>query len=316
MSAGPGHAAAALLAPRTWPTWAGLGLLRLVHALPYRWQLGLGRGVGALLYHFMPARREVARTNLALCFPDLDAAARTALLGAHFGAIGMSMAELAMSWWGGDERMARLAEPEGLEHLRSALARGRGVILLTGHFTPMEFCAHVLSGAVPFDAMYRPMDNPAVDWVAKRARDRRRNTTIFARNDIRAMLKSLKANHAVWFGPDQDYGREHSVFAPFFGVPAATITSTARFARMTGAAVVPYFPCRLPDGRYRIRVLPALEGFPSGDAVADAARINALVEAAVGECPEQYLWIHRRFKTRPAGEPRPYPKQRKRRKCR
>jgi KDO2-lipid IV(A) lauroyltransferase len=316
LSTGPGHTRTTLLAPRTWPTWTGLALLRLIHALPYRWQLGLGRRAGTILYHFMPARREVARTNLALCFPALDAAARTELLRAHFGAIGMSMAELAMSWWGSDGRLVRLSEIEGIEHLQAALAERRGVILLTGHFTPMELCAHILSGAVPFDAMYRPMDNPAVDWVVKRARDRRRNTTIFARDDIRAMLKSLKGGHAVWFGADQDYGREHSVFAPFFGVPAATITSTARFARMTGAAVVPYFPCRLPDGRYRIRVLPALAGFPSGDAVADATRVNALVEAAVRECPEQYLWIHRRFKTRPAGEPRPYPKQRKRRKRR
>ena len=314
MSEAPGHRLAALLAPRTWPTWAGLGALRLVHALPYRWQLALGSAVGDLLYRFMPARREVARINLALCFPQLDAQARTRVLRGHFRSIGMSMAELAMSWWGNDARMTPLAEIEGIEHLQGALAAGRGVILLTGHFTTMELCSHILSAAAPFDAMYRPMRNAAMDWVVKRARDRRRNTTIFARDDIRAMIKSLKSGHAVWYGPDQDYGREHSVFAPFFGVPAATITSTARFARMTGAAVVPYFPSRLPDGRYRIRVLPALEAFPTGDELADATRINALVEAAIVDCPEQYLWIHRRFKTRPEGMERPYAKKRRRKR--
>ena len=291
---GSTHRPSALLSPRYWPTWAGLGLLWLIHQLPYRWQLALGRGVGELLYRFMPGRREVARVNLALCFPNLDAEARARLLRRHLHSVGMSVAELAMSWWGSDARMARLSEIEGLAHLQSALASGKGVILLTGHFTTMELCSHILCAAAPFDAMYRPMRNLAVDWVVKRARDRRSNTVIFARDDIRAMLKSLKKGHAVWYGADQDYGLDHSVFAPFFGVPAATITSTARFARMTGAQVVPYFPTRLPDGRYRIRILPALEAFPSGDEVADATRLGRLSQRRPGGRHPAHERLHRR----------------------
>ena len=219
----------------------------------------------------------------------------------HIQALGMALPETAMSWWAPNERLAAMADVRGVEHLQEALARGRGVILMTGHFTTMELAAHILFQHVEFDAMYRPMKNRLMDAVVERARKVRGNT-VFRRDDPRAMLRSLKQGHAVWYGPDQDYGRRHSVFARFFGVSAATITSTARFAAMTGAAVVPFFPQRLPEGRYRIEVLPALEGFPSGDAVADAQRVNDLIESRVLEAPEQYLWIHRRFKTRPEGE--------------
>lgn len=293
-------------APTYWPTWLGLGLLRLLNLLPWSWQLALGRFLGDATRRLARSRARVARTNLRLCFPELETAARERLLRDHFRALGMGVVELAMSWWGGNERLRSLGSVEGLEHFDAALAEGHGVILLTGHFTPMELCAHRLSLERPFDAMYRPASNVVVDRLTKRARDRRRNTRIFARDDIRAMLRSLRDNRAVWYGPDQDYGRDLSVFAPFFGVDAATITTTARFARMSRARVVPYFPVRGADGRYVIRVLPPLAGYPTGDAEADARTINALVEAAVRACPEQYLWIHRRFKTRPQGEPRLY----------
>ncbi len=220
-------------------------------------------------------------------------------------ALGMALPETAMSWWASNARLARMGEVHGVEHLHKAMAAGHGVMLVTAHFSTMELAAHILFQYAEFDAMYKAMKNKLMDAVVEQARKTRGNA-VFRRDDVRAMLRSLKKGHAVWFGADQDYGRRHSVFAKFFGVTAATITSTARFAGMSGAAVVPFFPRRLPGGRYVIEVLPALQGFPSGDDLADAQRINDLIEAAARAAPEQYFWIHRRFKTRPEGETSPY----------
>jgi KDO2-lipid IV(A) lauroyltransferase len=291
-----------LLAPRYWGTWMGLGLLRTIHALPWPWQLAAGRGIARGFGWLLKSRARIAERNLELCFPELSSEQRAELVRRHVLALGMALPETAMSWWASNERLAAMGEVRGLEHFRDAMARGKGVILVTGHFTTMELAAHILFQHAEFDAMYRPMKNRLMDAVVERARKVRGNR-VFRRDDPRAMLRSLKRGHAVWYGPDQDYGRRHSVFARFCGVTAATITSTARFAGMTGAAVVPFFPQRLADGRYRIEVLPALEGFPGGDALADAQRINDLIESWARQAPEQYLWIHRRFKTRPEGEP-------------
>ncbi len=292
-------------AVRYWPTWLGLGFLRLIHALPFRLQLVIGAALGGLAGPLLSSRRRIIAINLRLCLPELSETERTQLLKRHIRALGMAMPETAMSWWASNERLARMGEVRGVEHLHKALAAGRGVILMTGHFTTMELAAHILFQHAEFDAMYKAMKNKLMNAVVEQARKTRGNA-VFRRDDVRAMLRSLKQGHAVWFGPDQDYGRRHSVFAKFFGVTAATITSTARFAAMSGAAVVPFFPRRLPEGRYLIEVLPPLEGFPSGDDVADAQRINDLIEAAARSAPDQYFWIHRRFKTRPEGETSPY----------
>jgi KDO2-lipid IV(A) lauroyltransferase len=290
-----------LLAPRYWGTWLGLGLLRAIHGLPWRWQLAVGRGIASGFGWLLKRRARIAERNLELCFPGMPAEERARLVQRHIRALGMALPETAMSWWASNERLAAMGEVRGVEHFQQAMARGRGVILMTAHFTTMELAAHILFQHAEFDAMYRPMKNRLMDAVVERAR-RVRGNTVFRRDDPRAMLRSLKRGHAVWYGPDQDYGRRHSVFARFFGVTAATITSTARFAALTGAAVVPFFPRRLPDGRYLIEVMPALEGFPSGDTLADAQRVNDLIESWARQAPEQYLWIHRRFKTRPVGE--------------
>lgn len=289
-----------LLTPRYWPSWLGVALLRLLALLPWRLQCALGALLGALLYRLSPRRRRIAAVNLRLCFPELGEAARERLLRAHFRSLGIGFAESAAALWRGNAALGRLGEVAGLEHLHAALAAGRGVILLTGHFTHMELCAHLLSAVCGFDAMYRPMKNRLMDTLVLRAR-LRRGHHIFPRDDSRAMLRNLKEGHAVWYGPDQDYGIRHGVWATFFGVPAATVTATARIARASGAAVLPYVPRRLPDGRYRVELLPPLAGYPGGEPLADAQRINDLIEGWARQAPEQYLWIHRRFKNRPPG---------------
>lgn len=291
----------ALLAPRHWPTWLLLGLGWSVAQLPWPLQRTLGRGLGRALYHLARRRRRIARINLKLCFPDLDDRERTGLLRRHFQSLGLGVIETAMSWWTPARRLEHRYRLEGLEHLQAALARGRGVILLSAHFTTLELAGRLLALQAPFHVLYRSHKNPVFERVMRRARERHFERAI-AREDLRGMLASLKDNLPVWYAPDQDYGREKSLFAPFFGVPAATITATSRLAAASGAAVVPFFPERRHDGRgYVLRLLPALDDFPGASPEADAARINRLIEDAIRAAPEQYLWVHRRFKTRPKG---------------
>lgn len=294
------------LAPRHWPVWLGLGMLRVLVALPLPLQVRIGGALGRALGRLVGRRRQVAAANIELCFPQLSTNEKRRLLRAHLAALGQGLIELAMTWWAGDARLRRLSRVEGLENLAAALAQGRGVILLTGHFTCMEIASHMLALRAPYHAMYRRQSMALVDALVRRARESR-SPRVFVREDPRSMIRSLREGAAVWYAPDQNYGAQHAVFVDFFGVPAATITTTSRFARSTGAAVVPYFPRRLPGAQgYVIEVLPALEGFPSGDDAADTRRINALLETQIAKAPEQYLWAHRRFKTRPPDMPDPY----------
>jgi KDO2-lipid IV(A) lauroyltransferase len=301
-AADPGRFHAAWLGPRFWGTWVALGALRVGAMLPYRWQLAIGRRIGRVLHASMGRRRRIASANVGLCFPALSPGERARLVAATFESAGIALFEVAMAWWATDRRLRALGRVEGLEHLDAALGRGRGVILLSGHFTTLEIGARLLRLHRPFRPMYRPTKNPVWDHVMRGARERHVEQAL-DRRDVRGTLRALRANDPVWYAPDQDYGREHSVFAPFFGVTAATITATARLAGISGAAVVPFFQYRLPGaGGYAATVYPALEGFPSGDALADAERVNRIIEDRVREHPDQYLWTHRRFKTRPAGE--------------
>ena len=289
-----------------WPTWLALGLLRGVVWLPYRAQLATGRLLGRIFRTLARRRRRIAAINIALCFPELDASERRQLLHAHFAALGIGLVEMAMSWWEGATRLQRLVTTDGLQHLQQALAAGNGVILLSAHFTTLEIGGRLLALSSPFHVLYRTHKNPVIERVMRTARLRNYDRAI-RRQDLRAMLRSLRDNMPVWYAPDQDHGLKHSLFVPFFGIPAATITATARLARSSGAAVVPFIPTRLPDGSgYRLTLYPALDNFPGDSLAADTRRINALLEARIREQPAQYLWVHRRFKTRPPGAPGVY----------
>lgn len=270
--------------------------------LPFRVQIVLGKGLGTLAYYLMPQRRRIARSNVGLCFPERDKAERRGLLREHFRALGIGVIETAMSWWTPASRLHGLARINGLEHLQKALGAGRGVILLSAHFTTLEIGGRLLSLQAPFHVLYRRHKNAAFERVMQAARARHFEKAI-SRDDMRGMLKSLKANMPVWYAPDQNYGAEHSIFVSFFGISASTITATARLARISGAQVVPFFQERLPGATgYQLTLYPALKDFPTGDEAADTQRINDLIEAQVRRMPAQYLWAHRRFKTRPPGE--------------
>jgi len=299
---------ARFLHPRFWLLWLGLGLLWLLVQLPYVCLLRLGRGLGALMFHLAGSRRRIARRNLELCFPELSEARREQLLRENFASTGIAFFEMAMSWWWSRQRLARLARIEGLEHLQRAQAEGRGVILMAFHFTTLEIGAALLGQRQTIDGMYREHSNPVFDYVQRRGRERHNaDATAIEREDIRAMLRVLRAGRAIWYAPDQDYGRKQSLFAPLFGIPAATVTATTKFARLGKARVVPFSQSRLADGSgYRLVIHSPLEDFPGESEEADCRRINQLVEQAIRQQPEQYLWAHRRFKTRPDGEPSLY----------
>ncbi|MDS4020003.1 MAG: LpxL/LpxP family Kdo(2)-lipid IV(A) lauroyl/palmitoleoyl acyltransferase [Candidatus Competibacter sp.] len=292
------------LAPRYWPVWLGLGLMKCMAVLPFRWQLAAGGRMGRLLGKIARRRRRIAAINLELCFPEWSPAERNTLLEQHFAALGIGLFETAMAWWAPDEKLRGLARVEGAEHLERALAEGKGVILLTGHFTTLELGARFITWHQPFHAMYRSHKNPLYETVMRRERERRSRFPPLPHEDLRGLLRAFRKGRAVWYAPDQNHGRRNSVFVPFFGIPACTITATSRLAALSGAAVVPYFPRRLAGtAGYEVVILPALEHFPGGDVTADTHRINELLEHYVRRAPDQYLWVHRRFKTRPLGSP-------------
>ncbi len=304
---GPGEAerlpVARFLHPRHWPTWLGLGLLRAAGALPYRLQLGLARIAGALFYRLAGRRRHIAETNIALCFPELDGARRAQLVRENFQNAAMALLETGVSWWADDERLRPLYRVEGLENLEAARRLGKGVILLGGHYTTLEISGRLAAFHIPdVCPVYKRAHNPLFEAVMSRAR-RRNYHRLLPHKEMRTLIRALRRNEVVWYAPDQDFGMHASVFAPFMGVPTATLTMTARLARASGAPVLPFYSERLPGGAgYLIRFGAALEGFPSGNDEADAARVNAAIEAQVRRTPAQYLWLHRRFKTRPPGE--------------
>jgi KDO2-lipid IV(A) lauroyltransferase len=285
-----------LFAPRYWPTWLGLGLLRTFATLPFAWLIRMGTGLGALMYRLQLPFTRTARRNIELCLPHLNAAEREELLARHFASLGIGLFETAFTWWASPERFQRLVTIEGRENLEAALARGQGVILLTAHFTTLEIGARILASVEPTSFLYRPTRNEVLAWSLARCRCRFGGHPI-PRDDIRALIKALKHNECVWYAPDQSYRKKGAQMVELFGIPAATNTFTSRLARMTGATVLPYFFERLPGAQgYRAVIHPAFDNFPSENPVADTERYNHLIEAQVRKVPEQYLWIHRRFK--------------------
>jgi Kdo2-lipid IVA lauroyltransferase/acyltransferase len=293
-----------LLSPRLWPAWVGAGVMKLIAMLPWKMLMAIGRALGAVIERFPSPRRGVAATNIALCFPELDAASQARLVDAHLRDIGVMMMEFALGWMGTDRAIARIPVTfEGLEHLETAHAEGRGVLLVGGHFSHLELCARLVSQRIRIAGMYRRMDNPVFEWVVLRARLGYARA-MFDKDDIRGTVKYLRSGGTLWYAPDQDMRSKDNVFVPFFGVPAATITATHHLARMSRSVIIPFFHRRLPDNQgYALRLGAPLEDMPSADAEADTARVNHSIEQMVKEAPEQYLWVHKRFKTRPEGFP-------------
>ena len=300
---------AVFLHPRFWLLWLGLGLLWLVTQLPYPALLTIGRLLGAGMYRVAGDRRRIAARNLELCFPEKSAQERQRLLKDNFASTGIAFFEMAMSWWWSRQRLARLAHVEGLEHLKQAQLDGKGVILMALHFTTLEIGAALLGQKHTIDGMYREHGNPLFDFIQRRGRERHNlDSLAVERDDVRGMLKLLRAGRAIWYAPDHDYGPSASVFVPFFAVDqAATTSGTWMLAKMSKACVVPFVPRRKPDGKgYELIILPPECDPPLDDAETTAVWMNKVVEKCILMAPEQYMWMHRRFKTRPSGVPSRY----------
>lgn len=290
-------------APRYWIPWLGILLLRIVCLLPHRVALAIGRLAGTLVFHLGGSRRAIVRRNIELCFPKLSAEEREALTRAHFKALGMMLVETGLGRWASDKHIRTLlADIKGLHHLTDALDRGQGVIMLCAHLTTLELSGRFIKTEIPpLDAVYRKNKSDFITEIQRTGRERAARQTIEKR-DIKRMVKSLREGHPVWYAPDQSFSRKGAEVIKFFGVPSMHTTATSTLARLGRAAVIPFFPRRLPDNRYEVVILPPLD-VPSGDPVNDTEQYAKVLEDFVRSCPEQYFWIHRKFKDLPDGYP-------------
>ena len=263
----------------------------------------MGKCLGRLAYRVAGARRRITERNLAGCFPELDQNQILALAAGVFQAVTLGVLEVCIAWLNPKRDLRSRTKVHGADHFREAVAKGHGVVLLGAHFATLDVISSALADFGCIDVMYRRNKNPVLEWLQVRGR-RHYFPGVIEREDTRAVLTALKAGRAVWYAADQDYGAKHSIFAPFFGIEAATITGTARIAALNNSPVVVLSHRRNYQERsWAITFSPAIERFPTGDDRADAIRINQLLEAEIRKHPEQYLWLHRRFKTRPPGEP-------------
>lgn len=268
--------------------------------------MAIGHRIGRLLMPLIKRRVQITDINIGLAFPELDDEQRKRRVRAHIESQFLGLIELGMAWWCHDREITRLTTITGIEHLQTALNEGHGVILLSAHLAPLDLSVRALGLQLPFDFTYRPHQNPVLNYLLRHHRERNGKHHI-PRDDVRELLNTLKSGRAVWYASDQNFGHKNSVFADFFGIPAATNTALSRIVKLSDARVVPYFYRRLEnDTGYIVEVLPALDDFPGMNPAADALRINALIEAAVRKAPEQYYWSHRRYKDRPGNAPRYY----------
>ncbi|MFS2224046.1 Kdo(2)-lipid IV(A) acyltransferase [Pantoea sp. B65] len=297
------HFSRELLHPRYWFMWLGVGLLYLIVLLPYPVLYYLGCGLGRFSMRFLRQRVFVARRNLELSFPTMPAAEREAMVVRNFESVGMGLLETGMAWFWPDWRIKRWFSVSGLEHITRAQQQQKGVLLIGMHFLTLELGARIFGIHNPGIGVYRPNDNKLIDWLQTWGR-MRSNKSMLDRRDVKGMIRALKNGEIIWYAPDHDYGPRSSVFVPFFGVDkAATTKGSYLLIRSGKPAVIPFVPRRLPHGKgYELVIMPDVTDMPLENEAATAARMNRVVEESVLMAPEQYMWLHRRFKTRPEGE--------------
>jgi KDO2-lipid IV(A) lauroyltransferase len=295
-------------APRNWPGWLVVGLLWLLGQSPPALVRAISHPLGWLMRVLMGSRRKVAQRNLERCFPELNEAQIQQRLRANFIYLARSVFEMAWSWAAPQSLSARIGQVHGMEYVTAARQNGRGILCVSLHNTCMGFGANIMGvelkrQGIYAAGIYRPFKNPVAEWFQNRGRLKFTDGMISKRN-LRSAVRQLKQGTFIWYAPDQDFGPDQTAFAPFFGIQTASLLATHKLAKLTGCAVVPMYPLYNPASkRYEVTFQPALEDFPSDDEQADLVRINQLTEDIIRLAPEQYWWVHRRFKTRPPGEP-------------
>ncbi|GIU22616.1 lipid A biosynthesis lauroyltransferase [Shewanella hafniensis] len=274
--------------------------MRLTQLLPLSWQMKLGKGLGRLVMKFAGSRTHTARRNLALCFPEMSEAQRETLLKRNFEETGKAIFDTINAWWWSDEKVQQHMSITGKEHVQNTLDAGHGVILFAVHCLPLEMGARIFGQFQPGVGVYRPHNNPVMEYLQVKGR-LRSNKGLVSKRDLRQMVRCLRNPDVIWYTADQDFGRSSAVFIPFYAMPdAATITGATTLAKLGKAKVLPFFVERTEgDEGYRIEVMPPLDNFPGEDELADAIRGNKIIESIIDKNRAQYMWLHRRFKTRP-----------------
>lgn len=291
-----------LLHPRHWLSWFGIGLLYLLVLLPYPVIYQMGKGLGLLSSKCIRKRRETARQNLQLCFPELSQSEQEKLLRENFISTGLAIFETGMAWFWSDRRLKKHVNIIGDDYITQVQQTGQGVLLIGIHFLTLELGARILGMSHPGVGVYRPNDNPVMDYIQLKGR-LKSNKYMLDRRNIKGMIRALKNGELVWYAPDHDYGRKNSVFAPFFAVEkAATTIGTTILVKLGNPAIIPFTPKRENHGQYLVSVTPPLENYPLTDEIAAATFMNKAIEMEILKAREQYMWLHRRFKTRPVGE--------------
>ncbi|MCG9754793.1 LpxL/LpxP family Kdo(2)-lipid IV(A) lauroyl/palmitoleoyl acyltransferase [Shewanella insulae] len=286
--------------PKYWLIWLGVGLMRLTQLLPLKVQMKLGQGIGRLAMAIAGSRVNTAKRNIELCFPEMSPAEQQALLTCNFEETGKAIFDIANAWWWSDARIQHHMTIKGQEHVEQTLAAGQGVILFAVHCLPLEMGARIFGQFQPGIGVYRPHNNPLMEYLQVKGR-LRSNKGLVPKRDLRQMVRSLRNPDVIWYTADQDFGRSSAVFIPFFAVPeAATITGATTLAKLGKAKVLPFVVVRNQDDKgYTIEIQPPLEDFPGENELEDAKRGNRIIESIINRSPAQYMWLHRRFKTRP-----------------
>jgi KDO2-lipid IV(A) lauroyltransferase len=292
------------LTPRYWAGWLGVSVLWILGKTPQWLGLALSRPLAWILPRLMKSRHQIAQHNVERCFPEKTELQRKAIVKECFHSLARAVFEICWSWSASDKAILRMSDIQGAEHAVAAWEQGKGVLMVSAHVSCLEIGARILGARFhQGKGMYRPLKSPVLEWYQTRARSRYTDGTIRKR-DLRSAIRYIKKGGVLWYAPDQDFGPRQSIFVPFFGIPTATLLATHRIPAITDCAVVPMFPSYdSKTRRYTVEILPALTDYPSTDPEADLARVTAVMERHIREHPGQYWWIHRRFKTRPEGEP-------------
>ncbi|WP_220758825.1 MULTISPECIES: LpxL/LpxP family Kdo(2)-lipid IV(A) lauroyl/palmitoleoyl acyltransferase [unclassified Shewanella] len=286
--------------PKYWLLWLGVGFMRLTQLLPLRVQMKMGAALGRLGMKLVGKRVKTARRNLELCFPDMSDSDMQQLVTENFEQTGKAVFDTANAWWWSDEKIQQHMSIKGKEYVEQTLESGQGVILFAVHCLPLEMGARIFGQFQPGVGVYRPHNNPVMEYLQVKGR-LRSNKALVPKRDLRQMVRSLREPNVIWYTADQDFGRSSATFIPFFNVPeAATITGATTLAKLGKAKVLPFFVERNSDDTgYNIEIQPALDNFPGENEIEDAKRGNKIIESIISRNMSQYMWLHRRFKTRP-----------------
>jgi len=287
-------------------SWIIYSIIWIMAQLPYRLLILIGKGLGKFIRLVLKSRRKVVAINLDICFPDLNPIEKSTLINQHFSELGIMVTQTIKAFLGSTKNIEASAIVKGGEHIEACLEKGQGILLVAGHFTSLDIGGKILCNKYPIAGMYRPHKHPLTEYIVTKSR-LKYATKMFKRDELRPIIKHLKAGGILWYAPDQDYRRGQSEFVPFFDRKASTITATHQMARLSKCQVLFFHVERNGQSPYyTLTVSPPIENFPTKDPIADTTKVNQGIEKMVVKNPEEYLWVHKRFKTVPEGEKNPY----------